>query len=376
MKDSLGSSNKQASIFFVGPLPPPVHGFAEINRRMLVHLSKNADIEVFDVTPRKKSRGLFAKANSWLSLVLQFFKFTGLALRGNGDVLYLPLSGGYRQFIDASFAIIGLLSGLRIFIHHHSFAYINHRPLYARIVLRLLRNATHIVLCERMGSLLSDSYSISKDNIRVLSNAAFLDDAPHYNNKKVHDKKLVLGFLSNITASKGCFEFIELIKAATDKGLVVEGFMAGPVQPEIDQSFSQAIASTKFVSHIGPVYGEAKHNFFEKIDVLVFPTQYENEAEPVTIWEALEASVPVIALSRGCIECIVPENIGWVIKNPDHFIEQGLECLDYILEDVSTLGTMKVEARKEFEKAKQKYTIHLEALLLEIMNGKVNAKSI
>jgi hypothetical protein len=94
---------------------------------------------------------------------------------------------------------------------------VNRRPIYARTVLRLLRGATHVVLCESMGKLLCNRYCISTVRLRVITNAAFLDEIPSHNEPAPRNTKLILEFLSNIIAAKGCFDFIELVKAAIDK---------------------------------------------------------------------------------------------------------------------------------------------------------------
>lgn len=355
----------QCNVMFVGPLPPPVHGFSEINRQMLSRLKLVANVDVFDLASAKPGT-LFGGIGPWVRLLLLFGKFFGMAVRGKGDVLYLPLSGGYRQIIDACFAIVALLSRMRIVVHHHSFTYINRQPIYARAALRLLRGATHIVLCVDMGELLCDRYGISRDRLRTISNAAFLDGMQVYKRPVFQKKKLILGFLSNITAAKGCFDFIELVRVAAGKGVAVEGLMAGPVHPSIAGAFSDALASTDFVRHVGPVYGAEKQGFFEEIDLLVFPTRYENEAEPVTIWEAMEASVPVIALARGCIGGMLPSGAGWVIANPSQFLEVGVKHLQYLLSDATALDRMKVAARAEFEVTRHKYTTQLDELLVEI----------
>lgn len=343
-------------IFFVGPLPPPVHGFSEINRRMLARLQLVSSVGVFDVAPR----------NGKLGLLKAGFRFASAAYRNRGGVLYLPLSGGLRQFVDACFAGIALIFGFRIFVHHHSFAYLNQRPFYARVVLRLLRNSIHIVLCEHMGNVLNRQYSIASKNIRVISNAAFLSEIATPDLIEQKKGKLILGFLSNITAAKGCFDFIDLLKEARSRGLAVEGLMAGPVQSEIKAEFDEAVREAGCITHVGAVYGEEKANFFSKIDVLVFPTRYANEAEPVTIWEAMGAGIPVISLSRGCISGMVANEVGWVIQDPDHFVELAIEKVRYLLADAQLLQDMKFAARAEFEKSKLHYTNNLDALVAEI----------
>jgi len=324
-----------------------------------MRLQADLPVNVFDVAPRSGRWHL-------LKLVMQF---VGAAFRARDGVLYLPLSGGLRQFVDACFAGVALLFGFRVFVHHHSFAYLNQQPFYARVVLRLLRKSVHIVLCNRMGEMLANQYAIHHSNVRVISNAAFLGDIGKPDTNVHCKEKLVLGFLSNITAAKGCFDFIDLLKAATAQGLAVEGVMAGPVQVEIQVAFDEAVRGAGCIKHVGPVYGEEKNDFFSKVDVLVFPTRYANEAEPVTIWEAMGAGVPVISLSRGCINGMVTNEVGWVIQDSDRFVEEGLEKIRFLLANDAALHAMKVAARNEFEKSKLRYTNNLDALVAEIQGG-------
>lgn len=354
-------------VCFVGPLPPPVHGYSLINQRMLEKLYARGIVRVFDVAPR--GRGILTGVLNLIRLMRLFARFVSGIGRGQGRALYLPISGGYRQFIDVCFAIVAMLFGLRIFVHHHSFSYLNRRPLFARVVLRLLRGSVHIVLCERMGQLLSDGYAIPKESLRVVSNAAFLGESQQIDRSARVDQKLVLGFLSNITAEKGCFDFIALVKAAVDQGFAVVGMMAGPVQDEIRQSFFDAVGSAGCIKHIGPVYGDEKLRFLSQIDVLMFPTRYANEAEPVTIWEAMQAGVPVLSLSRGCISGMVVNEVGWVIEDSARFIDEGVDAIRHLFANDAVLDEMKLAARAEFEKARYTYTNNLDELLLE-MSGR------
>lgn len=345
------------SILFVGPLPPPVHGFSEINHRMLARMKSTSSVQIFDLSP---NRGGVIHYLRLLS------KFIYSAIRARCGALYLPLSGGLRQLGDITFAGIALLFGLRVYVHHHSFAYINNRPFYTNFVLGLLKNSVHIVLCERMGELLTRQYFIPTKNIRLISNVAFLDDFNKSNKFSKQNKKLVLGFLSNITATKGCFEFIDLVQASNENGMEVEALMAGPVESTIKKDFDLAVNNVPFIKYLGAVYGEEKRNFFDKIDILVFPTKYENEAEPVTIWEALGVGVPIISLSRGCIDSVVINGIGWVMQNPQYFAVEALEKIRYIHSNILILTTMKKSAYEHFVNAKNIHTKNLDKLILEI----------
>ena len=66
------------------------------------------------------------------------------------------------------------------------------------------------------------------------------------------------------------------------------------------------------VFYDGPVYDRRKESFYDSIDVLVFPSRYANEAEPVVVIEALGAGAPVAA-ARGCVPSLIDGESGLLL---------------------------------------------------------------
>ena len=118
------NTKKPGFVFFVGQLPPPVHGFSVINKAMFDAIN-NSRIKsiVYDVTPRN----FMAPISKWVHYVFCLFR-TCNQLR----CLYLPFSGGIRQLLDFAFAYPAHLLGMPIYLHHHSFAYLNKKPWFSR----------------------------------------------------------------------------------------------------------------------------------------------------------------------------------------------------------------------------------------------------
>ena len=346
-----------AHICFVGPLPPPVHGFSEINRRMLAVLRLQHQVRVFDMAPR----------GGGLGSVLQWLRFAAHVLRHKPDALYIALSGGMRQWVDLAFVLLARLRGMPVFVHHHSFAYLGPgRP--SRVMrFKAMHNAIHVALCECMGERLAH-YGIAPGKLRTLSNAAFLDDIapPVVQPGRASSAPLRVGFLSNITAEKGIFEFFSVLSAAGHYGLALQGVVAGPVSPEVVDAFQVSLASTPNTTHIGPVYGADKAAFWGRIDVLFFPTRYPNEAEPVTILEALAYGVPVVAFARGCIDGMVPAAAGAVFPYSERFIAQTLDVIRPLAASPSALTAARVAARQAFESHRTRAKTTLQALVTEM----------
>lgn len=323
-----------SDLFFVGPLPKPLHGFSLINKKMLDAFSGKPDnLFVYDLTPR-----------FYFSWICRLFNFTFLALRqtacGKRRVMYLGLSGGLRQVIDLMFLFVSRILRFDVYIHHHSFAYLNTPNWLNALVFNSSRSMNHIVLCSCMRDKLVEIYSIEEGRVTVLSNSAFLGDewikgqpSTELDSEFVH-----LGFLSNITEAKGIFLFFDLLEALNKIGFKFRAFIAGPVDNEIVTRFNNKLNQNPGAKYMGPLYGQEKIDFYKNLDLFIFPTMYANEAEPVTLWEATASGLCIIANSRGCISDVVNSDIGLVVGNSERFVAESLK---YIVEKSSDLVDLR-----------------------------------
>lgn len=287
-------------VYFVGPLPPPVGGFSTINQHVHDRLKDGCELITYDMAPRKRRLP-----------ITQLLAFVVSRGASRDDSLYVALSGGRRQAIDACFIALARVRRLRIFIHHHSFAYINSRSRLAALTFRLAgRRAQHIVLCSTMRSKLASRYALDSGSVRVVSNAAFMPkSATPGMRTAAANGEIVLGYISYLTEEKGILHFITLCRRLIDQGIKVSGLIAGAGPPEMVARVKREIEGYDRLSYVGVVAGETKEKFFADIDWLVFPSSYVNEAEPLVLWEAQSRGVICIATDVGCIRCIIPNQI-------------------------------------------------------------------
>jgi glycosyltransferase involved in cell wall biosynthesis len=271
-------------VLFLGPLPPPHHGFSASNQRMVDQIRQHAPVVVLDVAPRASGRfGGLRAGQSRTATLAHGPARDGPQARNRPHTLYMGLSGGLGQLLDAPFVALAHWSGMDIYFHHHSFAYINRPTWYTRLILRCAPRGRHLTLCDRMRAELARLYRLTPDRVQVLSNLSLIDlpaststsaEAP----ARRHSEVINVGFLSNITAAKGIFTFLEVVRLAQEIGIPVCARIAGPVARDIRARFDTELARTPCTRYLGPIHGTEKEAFFQDIDVLMFPTTYHNEA--------------------------------------------------------------------------------------------------
>lgn len=98
-----------------------------------------------------------------------------------------------------------------------------------------------------------------------------------------------IGFIGALAEHKGVLTLLEAARAAPeDWRFVVAG--AGPLASHVE--------SEARVDYVGRVQGTAKERFFERLDVLVVPSEWE-EPGPFVVMEAAVRGVPCVVSDRG-----------------------------------------------------------------------------
>lgn len=292
-------------------LPPPVHGMAYINQRVLEHL-KGPQTYVVDLSPRSLQRGVGYHVRKISRVLRAWLMVLWLALRHlqHRRTFYTVIDGGLGAYYTLVLAATASALGYRVFLHHHAATHTKATTPAMRGLVKLAPKAVHVALSEGMKADLLQRYPRLAEVI-VSDNTCHLE-MPPAPTRPPRQGPLKLGMLSNLTVEKGAILALETAVAAQRTGLDVTLTLAGPM---VDEAVRTAVEKAKSVLgprlHIaGPLYGEAKIDFFRRIDVFLFPTMYANEAQPLVLCEAMSQGCLVIAYGRGYIpEVIGEENI-------------------------------------------------------------------
>lgn len=304
---------QKAAVRFVGVLPPPHTGMTAVSDAMHRCLSQRFELRTVSTRRTRPLGDTVWSVRKHLALTIGLFR--ELIVRPGASPIYMVLDAGSGAWGSALLALLARLAGAPLIVHHHVFSYFTHSSRAARLFFAAAgARAVHITLCGCMRDSLRTRYGEDRQVV-VLSNPAFvqLEGSP-----RPRDVLTRVGFLGNVTREKGVGLFMETVRELHRRGLHVEASIAGPVRDETlreeIEAFVNEDASRR--AAVGAVYGADKQRFLDGIDLLLFPSQYVNEAQPVTIYEGLASGAPVLATQRGCVGEQLPAD--WVFPEDDY----------------------------------------------------------
>lgn len=302
-----------------------MHGMAAVNLAMKdFFVSNGENPAIFDLSAISLSKALHVRLIRAARVLRQLVAYCNFLRVSRKVSVYISVSGGYGQLFEILFILMSHLWSARIVLHHHSFLYIDRPRLLSKMLVFCSgKDAYHIALCSLMAQELKSSYP-SIRRVEVLSNSALFPLS--VGGARIRESVGTLGFLGNIEADKGIFEFLEVLSLLQKKGDDISAIIAGPFRnEEIEALVRDKIAELGNVQYVGPKYGADKIEFFDSIDVLLYPTR--NDAEPLTVLESMAHGVPVLARSRGCIDEIVTASAGVVFDFEKDYVSEAVNQL-------------------------------------------------
>jgi glycosyltransferase involved in cell wall biosynthesis len=347
-------TNMPPTVLFVGALPPPLGGQSNINQQVANSLRSQCRLVIINLSSGRLERS-FAYHFQKIIRVLKGICIVLLNARA-GRRLYLSTDSGLGLFYNLLIITFARLARYSIFLHYHSFLFIDRRSHLMRLLVMVSgKSATHIFLCDRMRDRFKNEYPFDGPSL-VCSNARFVLPKPTPRSF-VGDRGFRLGLLSHLNAEKGLYDFLALLRVVKERKLPVSGVLAGPPISEAD---ARAITTAQqelgdYLDFRGPLYGDAKEAFYGEIDAFLFPTHHCGESYGLVLIEALAHGVPVISYARGCIESYIETPAGYVIPTSADFVAPALVHLERWLMEPGAYEWSRVAAgelsRKLYDRA-------------------------
>lgn len=377
-------------ILFIMHMPPPVHGASMVGQYIhdseLINSSFDCHYVNLAVATRldEIGKGGWNKVKGVLKKLIEVRKVVETV---KPDLVYItPNSAGVPFYKDFITVMMLKMMGRKIVMHFHNkgVATRQNRWLDNWLYRRYFKGVKLILLAEalyedvkryvkREDVFVSPNaipeISMAKENMAYkivsASNVANDNHVPH------------ILWLTNIMKTKGIMEFLAALKILKDKGVKFQvDFIGGLTKEMSGDEFDTALTMMGLngcSAYHGPKYGDEKYAFYRDADIFVLPSY--TEALPVSILEAMQFGLPVVASNVGGVSAEVEEGVsGFLLggKQPimlNTFRPNVCEIADklqVLLTDTDLRHKMGEAGREKYER---EFTLEVfEKRIVEIIN--------
>lgn len=357
----------------MGDIPPPLHGMSAINKQVLEEIKKHKKVFFINTSPSWLSR--YYHTRFWLLIkIFYFIPVTSHLLWAiivrREKIIYRALNGGHGQIFDFAWLSITRFFGLRVFLHHHAALYLTSPSKLFKCICKATNSkTTHIVLGDAMHAALIANYGIDQKNIRTLSNAAFFTIKNKNIMNNENPDEIRIGYLANLSFSKGIDVFLRTIKCLKDQGFKFKAFVAGPCHDsELRSQLDEACDRLPELTYLGALYDADKDFFFAQLDCFIYPSR--NEAEPLVIYEAAVEGAWILSSEAGCMKSSTQRLHGWSmpLDSPTVWAESAAQKI--LLSSTAMESTSRENRKKIFYQFAAEARENLDRIIKEMVHAK------
>jgi len=336
-------------ILFIVQLPPPIHGVTVMNqytvenpgwkakydtKTLPLHFGQTLD-DIGKITPLKM-----------MHMVGFTFRLLRILVQFKPSLVYFTIVPTGKIFYrDALFTLLIKLFGRRIVFHLHRQG-IEEMANNSRHKKWLLRRTFHrtnmICLSEKLTADIRTVYKpapfILNNGIEIVNNEVAPPD----------NKAPRVLYLSNLVKSKGIEIFLQSLVELHKQGCNFHARIVGaPVDYPIEtaKAFCAEAGIAHLVDVIGPRFDEDKFEELRLADIFVLPSF--NECVPLSILEAMQFGLPVVATTVGGIPDILQHGVNGLLVPPGNVPELAAS-LKQLLADKPARIQMGYNARERF----------------------------
>jgi len=338
------------TVAVVSQVPPPVHGSTVMTQRLIEALrSEGYDVALIDrrfsstvdAVGRFKWRKVLAAMN--LAWRLQ------ASVRSNKPdaVVFFATNRSFSFLVDVALAWILRRGKVRtiVYLHTNGWSGIRRRSrTFGSLARYLLRTGIATVVLGE--SLEGDAVRAGAVGLTVIPNCA-PDPGPA--RVSAHGGLSVV-YLGNLLPEKGYRDFLELARTLEDEFSRATFDIAGAesYEGQLNDIRAECEAHACLRTHVlGPVGPTARDALLRSAALLVFPSSYRFEAQPLSVIEALAFGVPVVAYDVGGLRDLVSDGVnGYLVRAGDS--EALTETTRRILSDPELRARLMEGARDTY----------------------------
>ncbi len=341
-------------VLFIMHLPPPMHGAAQMGK--YIHDSQliNDSFECRYLNPsasenvKDVGKLSFKKVGFLFSFLFKIHRVVNV---WQPDLVYITPSadrlGFYRDYLNV---LLLKYKKCKIVAHFHNKADSSFRNKWVNSLLyrSFFKGINTIFLSKRLLPQFEDYLNI---NSTYICPNGIKSNIGSFKERRIDvTKPFRVMFLSNMMEEKGVFILLEACKILKDANVDFRCDFIGKWADISEDKFHNTVKNYGLEQHVyahGPKYGEEKRYFFERSELLVFPTFYHGETFGLVLLEAMDFSLPIIGTEEGGIPDIIEDGKnGFVIPVKD--ANRLAEKIWYCIEHRDLAAQMGREGRKKF----------------------------
>ncbi len=344
--------SKKKKILFLIQLPPPVHGASLRNKFLLESrlLNLNFNISLLEIKFANDVHDIgklsFKKIIKTIYLAIRLLQ----QLLKNPDLVYFNFAVKEPAFYrDALLLLIIRLFKVKHALHIRtqgvSVASSNNK-LKRLLYKYCFKKSETICLSEALSN---DIKNVCNSSIHIMNNG-IKDLAESYLKTKIEisNNTIKILFLSNLMRTKGIFDLLEAAKNLRFNNKEFNIQIVGKEYDIKEEEIKNKIEEfdlKEYVSILGPLYNNDKHEAFLNADIFVLPTY--DEAFPGVVLEAMQFQLPVVSTNEGAIPEIVEDReTGLIIEKRN--IEHLTEALSLLIDNKNLRKKMGQAGRVKF----------------------------
>ena len=364
------SEELRVKILFVLHLPPPVHGASMVGKyiRDSRLINSEFDCHYVNLTTAASLEDIGKGGVRKLWAFCRKLKEIYLAIRRTRpDVVYVTpnTAGGpfYKDFVIVEWCKWWSGKGTILHFHNKGVATRQDRWLDNRLYRRFFRHTEVILLGEPLYE--DVRKYVAREHVHFCANGieTASPPAPLLKARGVATLTEVprILWLTNIMLTKGLMEFLDALALLKERDVeFFVDFVGGTTAEISEEAFRQALADRGLegcTHYAGKKYGEDKEAFFQRADIFVLPSY--TEAFPLTILEAMEHGLPVVATNVGAISTEVENGVNGILIGGEKPVmsldfrpdpQELADALQRLLTDRTLRERMGAAGREKFER--------------------------
>lgn len=341
-------SSSKLKVLVIGPFPPPINGCSNANAVLFQELSEKLLQAEFVNTTGGVNAGSHGKFG-WSKVLSFLHVYRNLSKISKFSVVYLTPGQTFLGVLKyAPFILCCLLLHKPYVIHIHG-SYLgkeyellrgNKKKLFHYLISKA---SAGIVLSKSLVEVFTGL--LPKSKVQVVEN--FVEEELTRSIPVKKTDKLRILFLSNLLSEKGIFELLEALELLQQRGVNFEAKIAGSAEPNILAQVNLSLSRLHHkVQYVGTVRGIDKYQVLSEANILVLPTYYKMEGQPIALLEGMAAGNIIVTTRHAGIPDIVSNSNGFLLTPGSS--QEIADCLEAIHCDLPNLVKKFSESNRHY----------------------------